>query len=229
MKAVSQICAVILNAQIFLLPGTLGQNCLFSENISKSRDSGYFFPRISSFPTLFSKKYRRFPHCFIVNMSKRQRTSSTSFIPRAPKRPIDKSLVVINKTVGTSQLETTLETATFPCTITGLRWDLMSHSTLTTGNVVINWAIIIVKDGNSANTMATSDASSLYQPEQNVLAYGCGIFPDADAGQGPIGRTWTGNTKTMRKLMAGDKLALIALATGASAPLYGAVQFFCKT
>lgn len=164
-------------------------------------------------------------------MSKRQRTTTGgAFVVRGGgKRPIDKQLIVINDsmTAGTQE-STTLTTATFPCTVTGIRWDISATSTIS-GLTQVWWAIVLVKDGNSANNFATSDGSSFYQPEQNVLAFGVAICGDADGNSGNLQQRMEGSTKTMRKLMAGDKLQVVYVATNFDASLTGIVQFFCKT
>lgn len=146
------------------------------------------------------------------------------------KRPIDKSLIVINKSaVDSTQVSTDLVTATFPCTITGLRWNLTPISASAAGDAIVQWAIILVKDGNSANTMASSDGSTLYEPEQNVLSWGMSALSETDEA-GHQNYTFEGDTKTMRKLMGGDKLVLIVRgATGTTFDFSGCVQFFCKS
>ncbi len=75
--------------------------------------------------------------------------------------------------------------------------------------------------------MATSDGASLYEPEQDVLASGMSYVGQAD-GLSVVNDS--GSTKTMRKLMGGDKLEIVILGTHAtSTGLKGIVQFFCKT
>lgn len=86
------------------------------------------------------------------------------------------------------------------------------------------WALILVKDGNIVSTMSTSDAASFYEPEQNVLAFGVSDIGVLDQ------VTWNDKTKTMRKVMAGDQVQLIAISdSAANTRLKGVVQFFCKT
>jgi len=161
---------------------------------------------------------------------KRQRTSSTSFVPRGAgaKRPIDKNLVVVNQAVTSTQQQTDLITATFPATVTGLRWSLSALGSAVSASMV-SWAIVLVKDGVSASTISQSDGAQMYQPEQNVLAFGVFYLADSDAGTGPTVNSWEGSTKTMRKLMGGDKIAFIAKANANTVPLDGVVQFFTKS
>ncbi len=146
------------------------------------------------------------------------------------RRPIDKKLIVINQSITNAQTSTTLLTVTFPCTVVGLRWDVDLNSILTAGASSNFWAIVVVRDGVTTSTMATSDGADLFTPEQDVLVFGCYRSPDADLGGGPVVKTWQGSTKTMRKLMGGDTLRLIGLGTTATTgTLLGVVQFFCKT
>ncbi len=152
-------------------------------------------------------------------MSKRRRAPSGR---RVAPRPIDKKLIGVVHTVSTTQAFTALITATFPCTIVGFRWDLaFDHIT---GAPDFQWALVIVRDGNVVSTLALSNGADFYTPEQNVLAFGVGfIYADI------VPREYSGTTKTMRKLMGGDQIAIISLASVVnSVLLHGVVQFFCK-
>jgi len=154
---------------------------------------------------------------------KRQRTGVSSFV--TPKRPIDKGLVNVIHGISTTQAETTLITATFPCTVTGLRWEIGAIGGPQSTSV--RWAIIIVRDGNSANTIGASDGSDLYAPEQDVMAFGVQWCPDTDNGNSNI--HWTGSTKSMRKLMGGDKIIFVTKGSFSNGTVNGCVQLFCKT
>jgi len=158
---------------------------------------------------------------------KRARSSAPRF-QVAQKRPIDKNLLFIGKTNSAGQQTTDLVTATYPCTITGLRWDLKTIGGAG-GNAGVQWAIVLVKDGNSANNIAVSDGSTFYEPEQNVLAFGNMYVMDSDAGTGNATDEDKGSTKTMRKLMGGDKLVFVTRASAANGEINGIVQFFCKS
>ncbi len=161
-------------------------------------------------------------------MSGRQKRARTT-VARA-RRPIDKSLISEMKTITASQQETVLITATFPCTIVGLRWELSFVDIIATTVTNLTWAIVLVKDGQAASTMAVSDAGDFYTPEQNVLAFGVGEFPDADLGGGNSTRDWRGSTKTMRKLMGGDRILIVMDGSAAAQGTFlGVVQFFCKS
>lgn len=148
----------------------------------------------------------------------------TNFAPQA-KRPIDKSLINIAKTLsGTTQAETVLTTATFPCTVTGLRWEINGVNDQVADEIV-RWAIILVKDGNSANAIGASDGSTFYEPEQNVLAWG---VLGTHAASGPMLSVNAGTTKSMRKLMGGDRILFIVKGDANAPKINGCVQFFCK-
>lgn len=147
-------------------------------------------------------------------------------VQQSARRPIDKLVVVVNKDgVDGTQVSTTLLTVTFPCTVTGLRWSIDFLQDAGTGNAFISWAVVIARDGVTAGTLASSDAASLFDPEQNMLAFGCGaIDNNTDTVHSE------GTTKSMRKLMGGDKLLFLAkgVATNTIA-IRGIVQFFCKS
>ena len=159
-------------------------------------------------------------------MSKRQAIGKR---PRAAPRPIDKELKVVNQTSTTSVTTTVLKTTTFPCTIVGLRWN-MSSTSITANNTLLQWAIVLVQDGDSVNTPASSDGADFYTPEQNVLAFGVSRLMANNATGGNISWNWEGSTKTMRKMKQGDVLNFITLSdTANSISLDGIVQFFCKS
>ncbi len=151
----------------------------------------------------------------------------TEFIGTArTKRPIDKKLVTIaNDATAGTQVTTTLITATFPCTITGLRWSLAFVQDGGAGVCLFWWAIVIVRDGVTIDTLATSNGAVFFNPEQNCLVFGNGII-DADTET----KTFVGATKTMRKLMGGDTLQFVTLGgTTNTSGSRGIIQFFCKT
>ncbi len=155
-------------------------------------------------------------------MKRRRRNGQRNF---STPRPIDKNLKAINKALATSQLTTNLFTATFPCTITGLRWDLDIQST-DVALKEVSWAMVIVKDGDTVSTMTLGDGSTFYSPEQNCLAFGTADL--AASSESGNNRAWSGSTKTMRKLMGGDELKFIIDSSAGTCSVLGVVQFFCK-
>ncbi len=168
-------------------------------------------------------------------MAKRTRTGETIQVVttqparRAAHRPIDKEIISIGKAaMAGSQVSTTLITATFPCTITGLRWDLTFIADGGTGDAGYIWAIVKVTEGDSANTLSGGDGATLYAPEQNVLVWGKGSNPGADTIGAPV--HYNGTTKIMRKLLGGDQLLWIGVGEATNTTeVSGAVQFFCRT
>ncbi len=160
-------------------------------------------------------------------MAQRRKRPRTT-VARA-RRPIDKDLIAISKTIGASQASTTLKTTTFPCTVVGIRWEL-SATCIVAAQAQFTWAIVLVKDGEAANTMSNADGATFYAPEQNVLAFGVGNWAGTTVGDGSLSLQWSGNTKTMRKLMGGDVLQLIVDGNNATqGNLLGVIQFFCKS
>lgn len=162
-------------------------------------------------------------------MSKRQRTTTNT--TRRAKRPIDKKLtnVQITGLVAAKQDVTLYDSATFPGTITGLRWDLCAVRTGGTATTLgsFKWAIVVVPAGTTISTIAMASAASMYDPEQMVLAFGAGCTYSS-AGENPI--MYSGSTKAMRKLKAGDKLVFTSFGTATEAhAISGTVQFFYKT
>ncbi len=157
------------------------------------------------------------------------------FRPNVPlvagsRRPTDKELIYVSQTFTSSNTSTTLKTTTFPYTIVGLRWNMSAIHTFSTGNSIVNWIIVVVHDGNSANTISQSNGADMYTPEQDVMAFGTLTLMDADAGFGSTTKPIMGSTKTMRKLKQGDLLQFITLCNNANAgTINGVVQFFCKS
>ncbi len=150
--------------------------------------------------------------------------------PGRAARPIDKELKAVLQTATTAVVSTVLKTTTFPGTVVGLRWNLSATSIIATSDSSVYWAIVVVPDGEAANTPAVSDGADFYTPEQNVLAFGMGSVADTDVGSGPRSFIADGTTKTMRKLKQGDQLVFISLSSVAvSAQVRGVVQFFFKT
>ena len=135
----------------------------------------------------------------------------------------------MNQTPTTSVTATVLKTTTFPCTIVGLRWNF-GASSITTNDTLLQWAIVLVQDGDSVNTPAQSDGADFYTPEQNVLAFGVIRLEASNSTGGSITWNWEGATKTMRKMKQGDVLNFITLSdTANSIVCDGVVQFFCKS
>lgn len=155
-----------------------------------------------------------------TSIDKRQRTVNFT---RA-RRPIDKVIHVFSHIDDSSQNEAIITQPTFPATMTGLRWDFMVSQAASTGIAHIAWAIVFVRDGETIDAISISDNSTFYNPEQNVLSFGYGQI---DNHVNPI--HYSGSTKTMRKMMVGDKISFISLGVATNTVLTrGAVQLFLK-
>ncbi len=159
--------------------------------------------------------------------TKRRRGAQGARVARvSAARPIDKLLVAISKdAVAGTQVSSVLYTATFPATITGLRWSLSFLQDAGTAEGEIYWALIVVRDGLSASTIATSDTAAFYEPEQDVLAFGVTMYDNNTES-----KIMEGATKTMRKLKGGDQLVFISKGVATdTAAVRGVVQFFAKS
>ena len=149
---------------------------------------------------------------------------------RGSRRPTDKELIYVAQTCTNSNTATTLKTATFPCTIVGLRWSMSFLTAVSTSSPVVNWIIVLVHDGNSANTISQSNGADMYTPENDVMAFGTVQTSDSDISAGPLAVQVQGQTKTMRKMQQGDLLQFITFSSAAnSTNVRGVVQFFCKS
>ena len=160
-----------------------------------------------------------------------RKRSRTEFGTRM-RRPIDKRIIVV-KQGGLNGTVTakTLFTATTACTLVGVRWSFYSYGDAGTGGNVhdLAWILCIVRDGQSAGTVAVGDGNSLYEPEQDVLAWGMDTSGATGVSGGDdLNDKFSGTTKTMRKLKSGDTLQLLLRGTNTETSyLGGAVQFFC--
>lgn len=163
---------------------------------------------------------------------KRQRTVPV-VVQGIQRRPIDKRLINIQIGAQTAvQTNVSLITATYPATITGIRWSFIIQSQV--GGAANNggWVLIRVKDGVAPNTFSFSNAGTLITPEQEVIAYGRWAVNDADiaTSNGPSCLNIEGHTKSMRKLMGGDQIYfMINGQTAGPQTVSGTVQFFAKT
>jgi len=166
-----------------------------------------------------------------MQRSRKRARNTPLVVQTATRRPIDKRLVYVLKTsISDTQVGSTLITATYPFTLTGLRWAFEAHAGSVAANT-LSWAIVRVKDGNTASNIGQGDASNFYTPEQEVLAFGQVYVQDNDAGTGPANHRIEGSTKTMRRIANGDTVQFIIKGATASAlgSFSGIIQFFGKT
>jgi len=152
-------------------------------------------------------------------MPRRNTSTKKRVVAISPKRPIDKQLISINNTWPTAQSDLAMYTATFPCTVTGLRWEIVLGSNAG-APVSIKWVIARTKDGLAAGTIGTNP---FFTPEVEVMAAGVATVA---AGQN---MTMADSTKTMRKLQNGDKLHFSYIATATNIVGSVLIQFFVKS
>ncbi len=154
---------------------------------------------------------------------KRARVTTSGF---HTKRPINKSIIAVQQ-AGNDATDTTstLFTTTFPCTITGLRWDLAFTQDAGTGTAFIHWAIVLVRAGVTGDTLSITDGATFFDPETNCLVFGSFTIDNNTQTKHAAG-----STKTMRKMQGGDILAFVAKGSATNTSrVDGVIQFFCKT
>jgi len=163
-----------------------------------------------------SKKYPQ-PHEYPTVMYKYPRKN----------RKINKELIYIDHPItNTTQVASVLINITYPCTLVGLRWDLL-YSCSSTSDVVVTWCIVKVPDTTSASTMSQTDETSFYRPENDVLTFGITGATSNDGNRGPGLEHVTGSIKTKRKMQVNDDLTFLTKAANTSvSTLRGIIQFF---
>jgi len=132
---------------------------------------------------------------------KRQRSS---YVVNRTHRPVDKRLInAIHAAANSTQQSTTLFTATSPCTLSGAKVSFAVNSNTTTSANVVGWALVLVRDNISIQTLVLTDGSNFYTPETELLLGG--MLPFVSSNE------WNQveSNKCKRKLMNGDKLVLI--------------------
>ncbi len=146
---------------------------------------------------------------------------------RRSKRPIAKNIISILLATVSTQVNTVLVTNTFPCTITGLRWDIGAVSDAGTVNGTCSWAIVKVNDGQAVQNIQGGNGTEFYSPEPDVMAFGRTVMTPANQATTV---QWTGSTKSMRKMQGGDTLQFICAGESTNTvEVHGAIQFFCMT
>ena len=158
-------------------------------------------------------------------MPKRCRTSYS----RRTVRPIDKCLISVDHDITTTTVVTFINVATFPCTITGIRWDLSAWNKLSTTSVGA-WALVYVPQTEIVANFDLSDGGPFYTPEQNVLAFGVMNFVSISTAGDGHSKDFSGSTKTMRKLKVGDHIDFITRGAQVNnIDMHGIIQCFCMT
>ena len=157
--------------------------------------------------------------------SKKRKLSAAA---ASSSRPIDKTITTINSvTLTSTQTDMTLATASGPCTVRGLRWDFNLMGSADSAEAIY-WAIYRLKEGYAVPAIDTTGLNQMIEPEQEVLVWGVAQLLDNNAGTGPAIQKDKGETKSMRKLMSGDRLVLSFKTLSANnSVVRGGVQFFC--
>ena len=146
--------------------------------------------------------------------------------PGPPKR-VNKHLISLASGYTQSAGSQLLFTATYPSLFGGLRWSFTFASTHATIQVEGHWAIVLVRDTEAVNALEQGAGSTLYRPEQHVLAFGS-FFGGPNYTENHRSK---GVSKTSRKMQEGDKVFMIwrQLTVNGTGLVGGAVQYFITT
>ena len=138
-------------------------------------------------------------------MNKRSRFVYAS----GPKRPIDKKIVQVQQTVTNSQTNTLIYAATEAVTYSGghVSWCFVGSAA-----GLGTWALVYVREGQTASVSNISNAATFYTPEQDVLAVG--NFGSSSTDFDVV--FFNMKVKTKRKMKAGDEIRLIANGSAAN-------------
>ena len=161
---------------------------------------------------------------------RRRKRRATDFIVRPRPNRVNKKLIAITDALVTSSTtdHTDLLTATFPCTVTGLRWSLSVFGLDPEDVTFIYWAVVVQRAGTTLDGLSFSNGGTFYPQEEEVMSFGV-----LGAGIKAAGTTQASNTegatRTMRKLQEGDKLVLVYYCSNDDGgSLSGVIQYFCK-
>ena len=154
-------------------------------------------------------------------------TKRVKLNPGKAKRPVDKLIRFYSQNMDNSQDNVVLFTATFPCTLMGLRVTLSPEAIVASAGYGA-FVVAVVQDGTSPGTIDLTNGNSLYEPEQNVLTCGpVNTWMGSSTGSGWV---YEEVVKTKRKMKVGDALVLSTLGTSATAtPLRATITFFVLT
>lgn len=147
--------------------------------------------------------------------------------PKRRRRATTKRIVTVAGAITSTQSQTNLFQVTYPCKITGLRWNL-TISNIDDFRQIAAWLIIVLREGDTVNSISLSEGSQLYQPQENVIAYGL-TFVDQRS-RSNHSTKWKDSTKATRQLQSGDTLFMINVSDRAEElDLIGAIQFFVES
>ena len=154
--------------------------------------------------------------------------------PNRRSRPVDKLVYSVLKSIpaGSHDAAQTIFTATYPCTVTGFKWNINTIGDNTQALFCV-WALIKYKEGEVFNhELHYVDGENLIDAESDVIAYGGGFFgSQGDGSTKPLNRE--GMTRIMRKMQVGDlirfKFRVPGNIVGAAVPVMGTFQIFIRS
>jgi hypothetical protein len=93
------------------------------------------------------------------------------------------------------------------------------------------WAIVHLREGETANLISLTDGSTPYVPEQDVMAFGVLSATDRGSSAGPAVARSEGTSTAQRKLKIGDSIVFIAKghSNQNSSDIFSTIQIFYKT
>lgn len=151
------------------------------------------------------------------------------------KRNIDKWLIAVNlDPIAAGGTQLVLLTATYPCTVVSLRWEMAIARPTT--SCIIAWCVTILEENTTIPIApiqypaipAAGTAARFMAPERNVMAYGI-ISADRGGDDPQFQSSYSGSTKTQRKIQSGDQLVFMVNYIGGFSQIVGAFQYFVKT
>ena len=143
------------------------------------------------------------------------------------KRSVDKVVRVLALTTTANVFEETLvqDPLTYPATATGWRWEFTVFNG-TTDVAQFTWVLARVQDGDTSGSINPT-GNPLYQPEQEMIAFGNGLLNGTTTANGTNLMKFQGDTKSSRKLKVGDTFVFKIIANNVLS-VSGAVQHFNK-
>jgi len=105
----------------------------------------------------------------------------------------------------------------------GLRWNITTFQDGGSAHAEHIWAIVYLRQGETIDALTYTNGVTLYEPEQNCLVWAFGAnLPTTIT-------PYSGSTKTMRKMMVGDKIVFVSKgSTTNTTQFHGAIQLFQK-
>lgn len=137
----------------------------------------------------------------------------------------DKRIVSVAHTnVGSTKVDTTLDTSEKAQFIVGLRWNISISQSAGTGTTTGIWAIVTAKGSYPTNSFNTNDGATTYSPESQLLTFGTWSITASN-----VSYNYDNHIKTGRKVQEGDTLHFIAIGVVTqTVNIQGSVQWFYK-